>query len=73
MNHTLAAHSDHGTVVGPDHAALVVGPDGALTLLLPNKPDDTASLPLNMALLVSVAIRSDDPEWVQETVTILDE
>lgn len=73
MNHTLVAHSDHGTVIGPDHAALVVGPDGDLQLLLPDKERDDMPMPIMMVFLAAVAIRSDDPEWVKETLAILDE
>lgn len=72
MTDASAARTDHGTVIGPDHAALVVGPDGELRLLLPDQ-DDNASLPIMMMLLAAVAIRSGDRGWVLDTLSILDE
>src|SRR5258708_1205805 len=36
----VTAHTDHGTVLRPDQAALVFDQDGSMSLILPNLPDD---------------------------------
>ncbi|MEO4000282.1 hypothetical protein [Mesorhizobium sp. CAU 1732] len=66
------ASTDHGTVLPPDSSALVVDGDGSLSLLLAEYADD-ADVPIMVQLLAAVALRSDDDEWVAETLAILDE
>ena len=65
------AHSDHGTVVHPDQAAFIANADGSFGLLLPDLPDGT---PLTVAhrLIVAIAVRLDDPEWVEDMLAALD-
>ena len=65
-------HADHGTVLPVGATALVVTPDGELTFYLPNG-DETHSLPRRVQLLAAVLIRSDDVDWVDEAISILDE
>ncbi|MBN8911253.1 MAG: hypothetical protein J0H65_04170 [Rhizobiales bacterium] len=65
------AHSDHGTVLQNDQAALVINPDGSFALLLPHLSDE-ASASLGQALIVAIAVKLDDPEWVEETLAALD-
>lgn len=71
MQHSIIAHSDHGTVLEANQAALIAGPDGALSLLLPEMEDDAPVSPM-VQLLVSVALLSEDEEWVSETLAALE-
>ena len=66
------AHSDHGTVVHPDQAAFIANADGSFGLLLPNLPDGTP-LTVGHQLIVAIAVRLDDPEWVEDMLAALDE
>jgi|GEM_PF-3414822 len=61
------AHTDHGTVLRPDQAALVFDRDGSMSLILPSLPDD-AAVPFTWELMLAIANRCDDPEWVAATM-----
>lgn len=69
MNHQ--AHSDHGTVLQEDQSALVLDPDGSFRLLLPDLPGD-APVNLGHKLVVAIALRLYDPEWIEEMLGVLD-
>ena len=58
------ATTDHGTVVRADQAALVVDPDGSFSLLLPDLPVDVEAS-LGHALIAAIAVKMNDPEWVE--------
>jgi hypothetical protein len=58
------AHTDRGTVLQPDQAALVFDRDGRMTLLLPNMPEDVP-IPDAFRLMIAMAIACDNPEWVE--------
>lgn len=62
--------SDHGSVLPPDAAALVVDTSGGLSFLLPDYPD-AAEVPRMVQLLAAVLLRSKDEEWVEEMLGIL--
>jgi hypothetical protein len=62
MSHQAA--TDHGTVLEADQAALVVDPDGGFRLLLPHLPEDSAAS-LGHALIAAIAVKMNDPEWVE--------
>lgn len=65
-------HSDHGTVLQRDQAALIANPDGSLSLLMPDWAGD--EVPSRSArLLIAMAVRADDPEWVEEMLDFLQE
>jgi hypothetical protein len=65
------ASTDHGTVLRKDQAALIVNEDGSFGLLLPTAADD-APVSLGQKLLVAIAVRLDDPEWVEDMLAALD-
>ena len=64
--------ADHGTVLPAGSSALVVDEDGRLSLMLANYSEER-SLPTMALLLAAVAIRSDDEDWVEETLAVLDQ
>ena len=68
MSHKIA--TDHGTVVRADQAALVVDPDGSFSLLLPDVPTD-AEASLGHALITAIAVKMNDPEWVESMLADL--
>lgn len=68
----FTSHSDHGTVLQRDQAALVANPDGSFSLLMPDMAGD-AEPSTAVQLLVAAAVRSDDPEWVEEMIAFLHE
>ncbi|MGN6285509.1 MAG: hypothetical protein ACTHM2_10200 [Afipia sp.] len=51
----------------PDQAALVFDMNGRMSLVLPNLPDD-APVPAAWSLLLAIAARCEDPEWVMATI-----
>lgn len=57
--------SDHGSVLPPDAAALVVDTAGDLLFFLPDYPG-SAEVPRMVQLLAAVLQRSHDNEWVAE-------
>jgi hypothetical protein len=67
MPKQIAAHTDHGTVLRPDQAALVFDPDGSMSLILPSLPDD-APVPTSWRLMLAIANLCDDPEWVADVI-----
>lgn len=68
MNHEAA--TDHGTLVRADQAALVVDPDGSFSLLLPDVPED-AEASLGHALITAIAVKMNDPKWVERMLADL--
>lgn len=62
--------SDHGSVLAPDAAALVVDASGDISFLLPDYPDDT-EVPRMVQLLAAVLLRTHDEEWIEEMLGIL--
>lgn len=63
----IEAHTDQGTVLRADQAALVFGVDGKMSLILPNVPEDTP-IPDCYRLMLAIAQRCDDPDWVAEMI-----
>lgn len=60
------AHTDTGTVLPPDSAALIAADDG-LNLFMPKRGEGEQMSRLEI-LLAAVLVRSRDPEWVGEMV-----
>lgn len=56
-------HSDHGTVLKPDEAAIVFTPGEGFSLLMPDFPDDV-EVPMEVLLLAAFTVKSSDSEWV---------
>lgn len=56
-----------GTILQPDQAALVFDMNGRMSLVLPTLPDD-APVPAAWSLLLAIAARCEDPEWVMATI-----
>jgi hypothetical protein len=56
-----------GTMLQPDQAALVFDMNGRMSLVLPNLPDDVP-VPPAWSLLLAIAARCEDPEWVMATI-----
>lgn len=67
-----AQHSDHGTVIRPTEAALVVDEDGEMRMLMPGYADDQ-EVPLMVLLLGAVLVRSRDPDWIEEMLAMFKE
>lgn len=65
-------HSDLGSVLPAGASALVVTREGELEFLLADTDSD-APVPRNVQLLVAVLLRSDDPDWVEDMISTLDE
>lgn len=54
-----------GTVIAPDQVAVVVGPDGALNIIVPK--DETAAVPEAAQALIAAAMRlTNDPAFYAE-------
>jgi hypothetical protein len=64
--------TDHGSVLPAGSSALVVDEEGRLSFLLADYPEDRP-LPVLVQLLAAVAIRSDDEEWVEETLSVFND
>lgn len=67
-----AQHSEHGRVIKPTEAALVVDENGEMRMLLPGYADDQ-DVPLMVLLLSAVLVRSSDPEWIEEMLAMFKE
>jgi hypothetical protein len=65
---TQETHSDHGTVVRKDQAALVADPDGGVHVLMPSSEVLTGGA----RLIAAIALRLSDREWVEELLEFLD-
>jgi hypothetical protein len=62
------AHSDHGTVVKPNEAALVVDTDGDMRICLPQY-GDAEEVPYSVMVLTAFWIKMrEDEEWGLELV-----
>lgn len=60
------AHSDHGTVVKPDEAALIVDRDGDFRMCMPEYKDEQ-EVPYGVMVLTAVWIKMrDDEHWALE-------
>jgi hypothetical protein len=57
--------SERGSRIRPDQAAFVVDPDGRVSFLLPSQDLDAPLAP-GHRLLLALAARLNDPEWVEE-------
>jgi hypothetical protein len=66
----MIAHTDHGTVIRPDQAALIADVSG-YSLLLPKSDDPDTPMPQAVQLLVAVATMIDDEDWVSEMISTL--
>ena len=64
--------TDHGTVLPPGSSALVVSAEAEFSFFLPDNPPDTP-VPRLTQLLVAVLIRSEDEDWVEEMLGILED
>lgn len=63
----VEAHTDYGTVLKPDQAALVFDPDGDMAVLVPDMPPD-AEIPPGWRLMLAIIQKCHDPDWVAEMV-----
>ncbi len=54
-----------------DQAALVVDEDGGLTVYIPDLPEGT-NVPRMYRLIAAVAAKADDPDWVEQTIAVLE-
>ncbi|ABE61486.1 hypothetical protein Nham_0597 [Nitrobacter hamburgensis X14] len=61
------AHTDHGTVLKPDQAALVFDTDGRMSVVLPDMSPD-AEIPTGWQLMLAIIQKYNDPDWVAEMV-----
>jgi hypothetical protein len=66
--HICNAHTDYGTVIGENDAAVIVSPDGTPRLLLPNY-ELGEEISISVAALISVAAKLQDEQWVRELVS----
>jgi hypothetical protein len=66
------SHSDHGSVLGPREAALVVDENGELSFRMPEYGDDE-QVPEMVQLLAAVLLRSRDDDWRAEMIETLNE
>lgn len=57
-----------GSVVRSDQAAFIVDAAGRISLVLPSKDLDGPVLPAHR-LLLAIALRVDDPDWVEEMLS----
>ena len=57
------AHTDHGTALKPDQAALVFDTAGRMSIILPDMPPD-AEIPSGWRLMLAIIQKSSDPHWV---------
>jgi hypothetical protein len=58
-----------GSVIRPDQAAFVVDADGRMSFLIP-AGDPDAPLAPGHRLLLAIAARLDDPEWVEDLLGV---
>jgi len=72
MTTRLSLQTDDGSVVRSDQAALVADADGSLSILLPTYQPGS-EIPDAVRLLGAVLVRSSDPEWVAEMLTVYDD
>ena len=61
------AHSDHGTVLTPNEAALVVDSGGEARLCLPGYTDDE-EVPRHVLFLTAVMMKLGDEVWVDQFI-----
>lgn len=67
---SIKKHPDDGTLIQSNEAALVVGEDGELRLILPDYEDDN-DIPPGALLLAAVLVRSEDEDWANEMSAFL--
>jgi len=67
---SIKKQPEDGTLVEAEEAALIVGEDGELRLILPDYEDDN-DIPPGALLLAAVLVRSDDEDWVNEMSAFL--
>ena len=68
----MATTNDQGTIIGPNEAALVAEENGELRLILPEYDDDEEVPPM-VLLLAAITVKLKDQEWLDETMTALDD
>ncbi|WP_353429096.1 hypothetical protein [Paracoccus denitrificans] len=65
-------YHDHGSVLPAGASALVVTEDDEFTFYLPDG-DPEVPVSRHVQLLVAVLLRSEDPEWLEEMISSLDD
>lgn len=65
------AHSDHGTVLRQDQAAITWSPEDGFCFLMPEYPEDTTVPPPVLAMAVLLTKLGDD-DFVQSLVNEID-
>jgi hypothetical protein len=60
MTETTSAHSDHGTVLRRDQAAITWSPDAGFSFLMPDYPEDMEVPPPVLAMAVLITKLGDD-------------
>jgi hypothetical protein len=67
---SIKKQPEGGTLIEANEAALIVGEDGELRLVLPDYEDDN-DIPPGALLLAAVLVRSEDDDWVNEMSAFL--
>lgn len=67
---SIKKQPEDGTLIEANEAALIVGEDGELRLVLPDYEDDN-DIPPGALLLAAVLVRSEDEDWVNEMSAFL--
>ena len=67
---SIKKQPEDGTLIEANEAALIVGEDGELRLVLPDYEDDN-DIPPGALLLAAVLVRSEDDDWVNEMSAFL--
>lgn len=65
-------HDQDGTYLKPDDAAWIYNEQNGFSLLLPEKWEDEANIPLGIALIAAcVMLAENNPEWVRFTLRLI--
>jgi hypothetical protein len=61
------AHTDHGTVLKPDQAAITWSPDDGFAFVMPLYPDD-AEVPEPVIAMAALLSKLDDGDFVRRLI-----
>jgi hypothetical protein len=71
LGQEVQMHSDHGTVVKPNQAAIVFDEAEGFQFLMPDYGDDE-QVPPGVMLLAAILLKTSDPEWVRAMIDEMD-